>query len=105
MWMEGRVHGEYTALETPLGYIPKYDDVETLFDVLLGKKYSREEYDRQFSIRADSYIAKMDRIEAAYIIEKSIPDKFYIILKEVKDRLISAKLHFGMGVIKPEYFE
>jgi len=31
MWMEGRIHGDYEAIETPIGFIPKYNDLKELF--------------------------------------------------------------------------
>mgnify|MGYP000045943321 CR=1 FL=1 len=30
-WLEKRAHGEIDAIETPIGYIPKYDDLKKLF--------------------------------------------------------------------------
>lgn len=31
LWAEGRVYSEYEAIETPVGRIPKYEDLKTLF--------------------------------------------------------------------------
>ena len=31
MWMESRVHGEYKAIETPIGHIPHKEDIANLF--------------------------------------------------------------------------
>ncbi len=31
MWMEGRVHEDFHAIETPMGFIPKYKDLKDLF--------------------------------------------------------------------------
>ncbi len=30
-WLERRAHGDVDAIETPIGYIPKYDDLKELF--------------------------------------------------------------------------
>jgi len=37
LWMEGRVHNEYSAIETPIGLIPKYDDLKNLFRQVIFK--------------------------------------------------------------------
>ncbi len=62
LWAEARVHGEVDAIDTPVGFIPKYDDLVPLFKSALGKDYSREDYDKQFTIRIDAYRAKWKRM-------------------------------------------
>jgi len=49
--MEGRIHGEYGAIETPIGFIPMYDDLKKLFKDVFNKEFTKEEYDYAFSIR------------------------------------------------------
>lgn len=105
LWMEGRVHGEYDAIETPIGYIPRYDDVQKLFKKIFNKDYTRQNYDTQFSIRADKFLEKMDRVEKAYREEDNIPSEFYAYLNMIRTRLLEAKKKFGSGSIKPGEFE
>jgi phosphoenolpyruvate carboxykinase (GTP) len=62
LWAEGRVHGDYEAIETPVGYIPKYEDLVPLFKSALHKDYSREDYDEQFTVRIEAYRAKWQRM-------------------------------------------
>ncbi len=62
LWAEGRVHGDYDAIETPVGYIPKYEDLVPLFKSALHKDYSREDYDEQFTVRIEAYRAKWQRM-------------------------------------------
>ncbi len=104
MWMEGRVHGEYGAIETPVGYIPKYEDIAKLFKKIFEKKFSREDYDKQFSIRIDKFLEKLDRVEKAYREEDNIPDEFYVILEMLRNRLTGALEKFGKSVIPPGEF-
>ena len=104
MWMEGRVHGEYGAIETPVGYIPKYEDIAKLFKKIFEKKFSREDYDKQFSIPIDKFLEKLDRVEKAYRQEDNIPDEFYVILEMLRNRLTGAKEKFGKSVIPPGEF-
>ena len=65
-WMEKRVHGEVGAILTPIGYIPKYEDLEPLFRSLLGKEYKKEQYEEQFKIRVSKLIEKDERIKEIY---------------------------------------
>ena len=62
LWAEGRVHGDYDAIETPVGFIPKYEDLVPLFKSALHKDYSREDYDEQFTVRIEAYRAKWQRM-------------------------------------------
>jgi phosphoenolpyruvate carboxykinase (GTP) len=105
LWMEGRVHGEYEAIETPVGYIPRYGDVQKLFKKIFNKDYTRKDYDTQFSIRVDMFLEKMDRVEKAYREEHDIPDEFYACLDKIRTRLLAARKKFGTGVILPGEFE
>ncbi len=104
MWMEGRVHGEYGAIETPIGYIPKYEDIAKLFKKIFEKKFSRDDYDRQFSIRIDKFLEKLDRVEKAYMEEEGIPQEFYVIMEMLRNRLTTAKQKFGKSIIAPGEF-
>ena len=62
LWAEKRVHGEVGAIETPVGFIPKYEDLVPLFKSALNKDYSRAEYEEQFKIRKEAYRAKWQRM-------------------------------------------
>ncbi|GAH40112.1 unnamed protein product, partial [marine sediment metagenome] len=48
IWAEGRTQGDFDAIETPIGYLPKYDDLKALFKLELDKDYSQEDYTEQF---------------------------------------------------------
>lgn len=65
-WMELRVHGEVDVLTAPTGMIPLYEDLQRLFQQVLAKEYSRENYTRQFTIRIPENLAKLERIERIY---------------------------------------
>jgi phosphoenolpyruvate carboxykinase (GTP) len=65
-WAEGRVHGEYEALDTPTGKIPLYEDLKVLFKKFLGTDYTLEDYTYQFTFRCDSWIAKLNRSKAYF---------------------------------------
>ncbi len=65
-WMEERVHGEGEATLTPIGYIPKYEDLRPLFKTVLQKEYTKDQYDAQFRIRTSKLIEKDLRIREVY---------------------------------------
>lgn len=65
-WAEGRIHGEYDALDTPMGKIPKFQDLKELFQKLLGESYTIEEYNYQFSFRCENWIGKLERSKAFF---------------------------------------
>ena len=103
-WMERRVHGEIDAIKTPVGLIPKYDDLKRLFQDVQNKSYSEEDYVKQFQIRVNEFLAKIDRIRKIY--ESNVPDTpslLFKILDEEIARLNEAKSKYG-NYISPEKF-
>jgi phosphoenolpyruvate carboxykinase (GTP) len=40
-WLERRTHGDVDAIETPIGFIPRYDDLKALFETLIDKPYPK----------------------------------------------------------------
>jgi len=91
LWAEGRVHDEYEAIETPVGLIPKYEDIVNLFKGAFDVVYTKERYEAEFSIRIQKFLNKIERIETIFRGEKDIPEKFFVELEEQKKRLLVAK--------------
>ncbi|MBR9701779.1 phosphoenolpyruvate carboxykinase (GTP) [Candidatus Pacearchaeota archaeon] len=105
LWMEGRVNEEYEAIETPIGHIPKYEDLKDLFKELFDKEFSKEDYEYSFSIRIHNLLKKLDRIESIYKSEPDIPEVFHKHLEQQRQRLNDAKEKYGKDVILPGDFE
>jgi|TARA_Y100000310_G_scaffold271804_1_gene286445 phosphoenolpyruvate carboxykinase (GTP) len=101
IWMEGRIHDEYGVIETPIGFIPKYEDLRQLFSKVFGKEYSKEEYEKQFSIRIPKLLERLDRIESIYKEEENIPEMFHKHLEQQRERLKKAQEKSGKDVISP----
>ncbi|MEA3349528.1 MAG: phosphoenolpyruvate carboxykinase (GTP) [Chloroflexota bacterium] len=102
LWAEGRIHGEYDAVSTPIGFIPKYEDLKTLFDgAFEDGVYSREEYEAQFSIRIKKYLDKLDRMQELYQSEDGMPQEFWQILASQREGLESLREKFGKDVVSP----
>ena len=102
LWAEGRVNGEYEAIETPIGRIPKYEDLKALFKQHLQYDYSLEEYNEQFSIRISKYLEKMDRMTTAFS-RIEMPPAFAAELENEIKRLQEAKAAYG-DVATPDQF-
>ncbi len=68
-WMELRVHEDVEAITTPVGWIPRYEDLSRLFKEVMDKDYSREEYVEQFTIRIPELLAKIERMRKVYAEE------------------------------------
>ncbi len=65
-WMVGRVRGYFKAFATPIGYFPYYEDLKALFKEVLGKDYSKEDYEKQFSLRVKNNLEKIERMIKIY---------------------------------------
>jgi phosphoenolpyruvate carboxykinase (GTP) len=100
-WLERRVHKEVDAIETPIGYIPKYEDLKNLFKDRIDKAYPQDLYMKQFSLYVDNIVARIDMQEEAYRKETHIPEKFFEILKAQRQELLELKAKFG-SVVTPE---
>ncbi len=90
-WMELRVHGDVGAVERPTGLIPEYEDLKSLFKDVLGKEYTKEDYERQFAMRVEENLAKIDRIEKIYRESVSdTPQVLFDVLQQQRKRLEDA---------------
>ena len=100
-WLELRVHGDVVAIETPIGCIPKYEDLKSLFQQVFSRDYTRELYEKQFSIRIQKFLEKIERMEKIYGEEEDIPQAFTNIMKDQKERLLSFMKKHGKDVVSP----
>ncbi len=103
IWAEGRVHGEYDAIKTPVGYIPKYEDLRSLFKKVFKREYTEKEYVEQFSIRVKKYLEKQARMEDLYGDEEGIPEAFWVVHNRIKKSLKA--LEKEGDVLPPSYFK
>jgi phosphoenolpyruvate carboxykinase (GTP) len=92
------------AIETPTGWIPKYEDLIPIFKEVLGKDYSKEDYIKQFTVRVPENLAKIERVTHFYQENVSdIPLELFGILYMQRQRLLKAQETFG-DYISPEKF-
>ncbi|MFQ5592824.1 MAG: phosphoenolpyruvate carboxykinase (GTP) [Anaerolineae bacterium] len=103
-WLERRAHGDVEAIETPIGLIPKYEDLKELFTGI-GKTYPRSLYDKQFSLYVDNIIARIELQEEAYRKEENIPPKLFEIYAEQRKGLEALKAKYGSIVSVAQLIE
>lgn len=105
-WAERRVHGEVDAYRTPLGFIPKYEDLHEMFREYLNEEFTKDLYLELFKFRIDPWIAKLNRAISFY--EKTAPDcpyEFFVAWKAAIDRLEAAKARYGPCIEPGRYQE
>ena len=105
LWAEGRIHGEYEAIQTPIGNIPKYLDLQILFKKVFHRNYSESEYIDQFSIRIKKYLEKIARMEEIYKNETGMPPEFWEVLGQQKKALNQLLNQKHQEIVSPFDFE
>jgi len=98
-WLGRRANGRVDAILTPIGYIPKYEDLKELFSSVIQKDYPKDLYDKQFSLYLDNILLRIDLQIEAYGKEKNIPERLFEILKEQKQALTELKEQKGSVVL------
>jgi phosphoenolpyruvate carboxykinase (GTP) len=103
-WMELRVNDDVDAIKTPTGYIPRYEDLKKLFELVLNKTYTEDDYIKQFTVRIPENLSKIERM--FYIFRTRVQDTpkiVFDVLKEQKKRLLEAQRVHG-DYIPPNNF-
>jgi phosphoenolpyruvate carboxykinase (GTP) len=103
-WLERRAHNDVEAISTPVGYLPKYQDLKDLFQSILEKSYPEDLYNKQFSLYVDNIIARVDLQTEAYRKEAKVPEKFFTLLGEQLKDLKALKAAYG-SVVTPSQLE
>ncbi len=103
-WLERYAHGEVKYLSTPIGNLPVYEELAGLFKEIIDKDYTKDLYDKQFSLYTENIIQRIELQEKAYAKEENIPGTLFDILSAQKSALSALKESAG-PVVLPEYFE
>ncbi len=104
-WMEQRVNDEVDALVTPTGSIPCFQDLETLFPKVLKKKYSRDQYIEQFTVRIKENLSKIERMTTIFKTRVlDTPPDVFSVLKEQQQRLLDAQRTHG-NILSPDLID
>jgi phosphoenolpyruvate carboxykinase (GTP) len=102
-WLERIAHGDVRGIDTPIGAIPRYEDLRSLFQELIRKDYARDLYDKQFSFYIDNIVGRITLQEDAYRKEKNLPARVLEVYEEQKRGLLALRERFG-PVVKPDQF-
>jgi phosphoenolpyruvate carboxykinase (GTP) len=103
-WMELRAYKDVEAIKTPIGWIPKYDDLKKLFQDIQNKDYVKESYIKQFAVKIEPLLAKINRIRDIY--KNNVADSPKVLFDELEkeiDRLKEVKQKYG-STISPDKF-
>jgi phosphoenolpyruvate carboxykinase (GTP) len=94
-WLERRAHNDVAAIDSPIGYLPEYGDLKTLFKEIINKDYSQALYDKQFSLYVNNIVARIDLQLETYGKEENLPAKLFKVLKEQREGLMALKDTYG----------
>jgi phosphoenolpyruvate carboxykinase (GTP) len=97
-WLDRRAHREVAAIDTPIGYLPKYEDLKKLFKEIIDKDYPQDLYLKQFSLYIDNILARIDLQIDAYGKEENLPRRLFEVLNEQRDGLLVLKEKYGSKV-------
>ncbi|BHH84334.1 phosphoenolpyruvate carboxykinase (GTP) [Desulforhopalus sp. 52FAK] len=93
-WLELYAHGDVEAISSPIGLLPKYEDLVELFKTI-DKPYSKELYDMQFALYLDKIVARIDLQREAYSKEADIPQTLFDVYETQKGELLQLKEKLG----------
>ena len=99
-WLELLAHKEIDVIETPVGFIPKYEDLKGLFKSKIDKEYPEDLYNMQFSLYIDNIVGRIDLQTEAYRKDERIPERIFEIYEEQKKDLLALKGKYG-SVVSP----
>ena len=94
-WLERKTHGDVEAIDTPIGYLPLYDDLKGLFREIIDKEYPLALYDKQFSLYIDNIVGRIDLQTKAYGKESNIPKRLFEVLGQQREKLVALKEKYG----------
>lgn len=94
-WLERLAHHDVQAIETPIGLIPKYEDLKKLFKQRIDKTYDQALYDKHFSLYIDNIVGRIDMQLEAYGKEENLPARLFEILKRQRQGLMALKETYG----------
>jgi phosphoenolpyruvate carboxykinase (GTP) len=99
-WLERRVHNEVSAIRSPIGFLPCYKDLKSLFQSLIQKPYERSLYEKQFSLYVDHILKRNTYQIEAYGRENKVPERFFAILEQQNSALQTLRRELG-SVVSP----
>ncbi len=99
-WLERLAHGEVDVINTPIGHLPRYEDLKELFGKIIGKVYPETLYEKQFSLYIDNIIARIDLQTEAYGKDPETPRALFRVLEAQKKGLLALREKYG-AIVSP----
>ena len=100
-WLERLAHNEVGAIETPIGLIPRYDELKALFAQRIDKPYPPDLYQKHFSLYLDNILARIELQLDAYGKEQNLPARLFEVLHHQREGLLALKKQYG-AIVTPE---
>ncbi|MBW1997626.1 MAG: phosphoenolpyruvate carboxykinase (GTP) [Deltaproteobacteria bacterium] len=100
-WLERRANNDVEAIETPIGYLPRYEDLKSMFESEIDKVYPKDLYEKQFSLYIDNIIVRIDLQEEAYSKEENLPKRLFEVYEEQRKGLLALKEKYG-SIVSPD---
>ncbi|HHD57213.1 MAG TPA: phosphoenolpyruvate carboxykinase (GTP) [Desulfobulbaceae bacterium] len=97
--------GKVETIWTPIGRIPKYQDLKKLFTEVIDKEYEKELYTKQFSLYLDNLIKRVDMSITEFAKEKDMADEFFHVLDTWHRDLAALKATIGPIVTPDQMIE
>ena len=88
------------VVPTPIGNLPRYEELAGLFDSIIDKPYPRSLYIQQFSLYIDNIVARIDLQIESYGKEERIPPRLFEVLNEQRRGLMALREAYG-PVVEP----
>jgi phosphoenolpyruvate carboxykinase (GTP) len=104
-WLELRSHNDVKAIDTPIGFMPLYEDLKKLFKDSINKDYSEDLYNKQFSLYIDNIEARIALQTEAYKKEDNFPGILFEIYEAQKKGLDALKAKYGNIVTPAQLIE
>ena len=97
--------GKVESIWTPIGRIPKYQDLKKLFLEVIGKEYDKSVYTKQFSLYVDNLVERVDMSITEFSKEKGMNDAFFQVLETWRRDLIALRVTVGPIVTPDQMIE
>ncbi len=93
-WLELFANGDVKAIDSPIGWLPYYEDLKKLF-AGIDKEYPKSLYDMQFALYVDNILNRIDMQTEAYEKEADIPPQLFAVYEKQKAELLALKEKYG----------
>jgi len=93
--------GKVESIWTPIGRIPKYQDLKKLFSEEIDKEYDKSTYTKQFSLYVDNLVERVDMSITEFSKEKGMNDEFFTVLDTWRRDLVALRATVG-SIVTPD---